>query len=106
MGFTGDTPQGEVIPNNYIVVLKPNLNDQEVTSHIESIKSLPSQEIGQISQTTLDRFSFQPSGDTAIAFQGEPQPTAFSGYMGTFSPSALQAIKESSLVISKPPSFS
>jgi hypothetical protein len=99
MGFTGDTHQGEIIPNSYLVVLKPDLNDQKVTSHIESIKSLPVQDIAQISQTIFDRFSFQPPGVSVTALQGETQHTAFTGYMGNFSPRTLPAIKESPLVI-------
>ncbi|KAJ6118041.1 subtilisin-like protein [Penicillium samsonianum] len=101
MGFTGETPQGGVaLPNSYVVALKPELTDQEVESHINTIKSLVDNAQSDISglagsQTQFDKFSFAPGVD--VSDEGEPD-VGFRGYMGTFTPNILQEIEESPLV--------
>jgi cerevisin len=106
MGFSGEMPHGDVVPNSYIVALKPGLSDQEVSSHIGSIESSSAQEQAEGSappglQTSFDTFSFEAKGNA----EGADSPTAtearsagFRGYVGTFSPTILQNIKQSSLV--------
>jgi hypothetical protein len=113
MGFSGEMPHGDVVPNSYIVALKPGLSDQEVSSHIGSIESSSAQEQAEGSappglQTSFDTFSFEAKGNA----EGADSPTAtearsagFRGYVGTFSPTILQNIKQSSLVIHEPHSY-
>lgn len=101
MGFTGETPQGGVaLPNSYVVALKPELTDQEVESHINTIKSLVDNAQSDISglpgsQTQFDKFLFAPGVD--VSGEGKPD-VGFRGYMGTFTPNILQEIEESPLV--------
>ena len=106
MGFTGNAPpQGDTVPNSYIVVLKPGLSDQDVGSHISSIKNMSDQDQAVLSttagaQTSFKTFTFKPAdpaGDAAIT--ADAPLTGFRGYMGTFSPSILERIQQSSQVI-------
>lgn len=99
MGFTGDEDLVQSIPDSYIVVLKSDINNRDITSHIDSIKSQPNQ--GSVATLQkppdLETFSFQTSGgvhNTAL----EQTPYTLKGYMGTFSPGVLQTIKKSAEV--------
>lgn len=103
MGFTGEEDLVQSIPDSYIVVLKPDINDRDITSHIDSIKSQPDQ--GSIAAfqkpVGLETFSFQTLGGVhATAL--EQTPYTLKGYMGTFSPGVLQTIKKSAEVNWKP----
>lgn len=100
MGFADHI---QSIPDSYIVVLKPEINDQAITSHIDSIKSQTGQGSAATLQKPLDieKFSFHTSGGahtTAL----EQTPSTLKGYMGTFSPDVLQMIGKSAEVIWKP----
>ncbi|KAL3248613.1 hypothetical protein ABHI18_011967 [Aspergillus niger] len=87
------------IPDSYIVVLKPDINDRDITSHIDSVKSQP----GQGSVATLQKpagletFSFQTIWDAHTTAQ-EQAPYTLKGYMGTFSTDVLQTIRNSAEV--------
>ncbi|GAB1210282.1 hypothetical protein APSETT445_009073 [Aspergillus pseudonomiae] len=99
MGFTGDEDLVQSIPDSYIVVLKPDINDRDFTSHIDSVKSQANQGSTATLQVPLDlkTFSFPTSGGantTAL----EQTPHTLKGYMGTFSPGVLQTIKKSAEV--------
>ncbi|KAF4232221.1 hypothetical protein CNMCM6805_010057 [Aspergillus fumigatiaffinis] len=96
MGFTGDKDLVDIVPNSYIVVLKPNFSEEDVNSHIDAIcKSEPNQEIAGVSQKiNLESFSFRPSNTINTTALGAT-PSVLRGYTGTFSPSVLQTIKNS-----------
>jgi hypothetical protein len=99
MGFAGDENLIQAIPNSYIVVVKPDTNDRDLASHIDSIKSQLPQTIAATSQKKdLESFSFQPSEALTTASLGE-SPYILKGYTGVFPPSILQTIKESPEVI-------
>ena len=105
MGFTGNAPQGDTVPNSYIVVLKPGLSDEEASSHISSIKNMSDQDQAALSsvagaRTSFKTFSFKPADQAGSAATAADEPlTVFRGYMGTFSPSTLARIEQSSQVL-------
>lgn len=104
MGFSGEIPHGDVVPNSYIVALKPGLSDQEVSSHIDSINSLSGQGLPEGSapsgvQTSFSTFSFEAKSNAEGSGTASERHAGFRGYMGIFSPTVIQNIKQSSLVI-------
>ncbi|GAB1201073.1 hypothetical protein APSETT444_010460 [Aspergillus pseudonomiae] len=57
MGFTGDKDLVDVVPNSYIVILKPNVSEQDVKSHINAIsKSEPAQEIAGVDEVEPNKY--------------------------------------------------
>jgi subtilisin family serine protease len=98
MGFSGNKPQGKTVPNSYLVVLNPKLSEEEVTTHINSIKSGEGQGHAELPNNSFQTFAFPKKDDVGAARSAATAFPSFRGYIGTFSPSTAEKIKESSQV--------
>jgi hypothetical protein len=104
MGFTGDSApiEGDVIPNRYIVALKPFLNSEEVEIHCSEIQGLYNQQpsVSAGLSSVGGSFSTFYIGHTNPpgASLTDTGPETFRGYSGTFLPETLQRIKNSNEV--------
>jgi hypothetical protein len=108
MGFEGDTPPSsdrtDIVPNGYIISLKPYLAPTEADAHCAKIRELCSPAATALDEgaggepSAFFTFGMGPEGVATDTVDDSTPRDTLRGYTGIFTPEVLQTIQQSNEV--------